>query len=137
MTDGSAFWLGIAYWVFGVALMATIGACLLVEWSKADQVSKVRHLAAFSVFNLLAISTAPFVQPRYLMASFPVSCTVLLSLPSKWGWRVVLGTATLVSIIIMLYSMLGYPPPSGSVVSIEAPDYIQEWKYLESGILKD
>lgn len=126
--DGGPYWLGVAFWVFGLGLLGSLVACAYVLVHEAPATMEAAPLAGFFLFSLFGVSAAPFVQPRYLMATFPAACVVLLSL--RRSSRALFGLVSVAAAIlfVLAYNALGRAPPSAKPEEVPRPPaYLEYW----------
>ncbi|EJN07937.1 hypothetical protein [Herbaspirillum sp. YR522] len=84
-TNGQIYWLGIGYWLFGVAnLFAFLAAAYTVlKTFLARNAPQSGRMAVFWIAAWLMISASLYVQPRYMMTMLPIGIGLLSTLPLR------------------------------------------------------
>jgi hypothetical protein len=124
-TANSLYALGFAFWIFGLFIVAGIGACVaaVCKSGKAGTEKWRSGISAMVLFLWVALSVSLYVQPRYLMPILPISIGILASYGIIRCMQ--LGTLAIVGAlaIIILYDFMGHPPVKLEVEPV-APSFL-------------
>jgi CHASE2 domain-containing sensor protein len=123
-TTGGIYWLGVAYWVFGVLILACMLSCITsLRTSKLTR-SPFLLAAALTISCLFMISLSLFVQPRYLMPILPLAMAGLAFSNARTRRNSWIVALLLPSLVILAYWLTGSAPPIREPDDFEAPAYI-------------
>lgn len=78
--DGRFYWIGLAYWVFGLMILMSLMGSFWKLLSMSG-VGGVQFAASLVLCVWFMVSLSLFVQPRYLMPALPIAFGVLATLP--------------------------------------------------------
>lgn len=123
-TTGGIYWLGVAYWVFGVIILACMLSCITALRTWKLNRSPLLLAAAFTIGTLFMISLSLFVQPRYLMPILPLAMAVLACSNARTRRNSLIVALLVPSIVILAYWFTGSAPPIREPDDFEAPAYI-------------
>jgi hypothetical protein len=120
--------LGVAYWVSGLMLLASIPACVGYLSRPRYTSQAIQIAAALSLATLFMTSVSLFVQPRYLMPILPLAIAVLSLCTRRVQARLVTAALILSFSVIFSYWAAGRTPAPSEPPRFDAPAYIvQNW----------
>jgi len=103
------FWIGFAYWIFGLLILSTLIGSFWV-WGVGAESNTYSFAAPVIISTWMLISLSLYVQPRYLMPMLPVGFCVLATLPARVRSWIFIGVIGLSLSTILVYSLNGHLP---------------------------
>jgi hypothetical protein len=123
--SGSVYWIGVGYWLFGIAnLFALVSAFFIGARAASAQSPGPGHfLATFWLALWLMLSVSLYVQPRYLMVIAPVGIGLLSALSTRVRVASTLVIATAVAAVLAYYQLRGIGLPAVDADTFRADPY--------------
>lgn len=121
--NGALYWIGLAYWVFGIMVLASLPACTVMAWGRWKGTHEQRVCAALITGVWFAISVSLFVQPRYLMPILPLAVGLLGATP-RVPKRIFLGGALLLPAVVITFYQLNNRAPVALPEPLSRPSYL-------------
>lgn len=122
--ENHIYWIGLAYWIYGVAILSTISTITFNTLNRKTKSGRQMLVSGLVIGTWFMTSLSLFVQPRYLMPVLPFAFLALYLIPKK---RRRLGASIsllLIAGVIATYAGLGRSPPPASPEQFEVPAYI-------------
>jgi hypothetical protein len=123
-TTNGIYWIGWAYWVFGLYVLVTIPACFTFLFASKSSNSPLLLCAALVVATCLMVSVSLFVQPRYLMPLLPIAMAVFACCPTRVRTRYLLCAALLVGTVVIGYRLFDRVAPLPEPDTFAIPSYV-------------
>jgi hypothetical protein len=122
--EGHIYWLGLAYWGFGLIALMSWFSCVLEWLCKCSGSNRVQLASSIALCVWFLISLTLFVQPRYLMPMLPLSFVVMASLNPKIRNRCILVALGLSFLCIAAYALIGNSTPLVVPGVFRTPPYV-------------
>jgi hypothetical protein len=116
--------LGVAYWAFGLMLLASISSCMLYLSGSQSNKQTMLIAAALSVSVLFMVSVSLFVQPRYLMPVLPLAIGVLSCCSKRAQSNLIIAVVVLSLSVILVYWLMGRAPMPSGQARFDTPAYV-------------
>lgn len=123
-TTNGIYWIGWAYWVFGLYVLVTIPACVTFLFTSKSSNSPLLLCAALVVATYLMVSVSLFVQPRYLMPILPIAMAVFACSPARVRTRYLLCALLLVGTVVIEYRLFDRVAPLPEPDTFATPSYV-------------
>lgn len=121
--DGNLFWIGLAYWIYGLmTLMACIGCTCW--WLSKQSDTHQRLSAALALCTWFIISLSLFIQPRYFMPMLPIAFCVMAALPPHLRFGSITLTMALALTVISVLALTDRSPPPAIPEVMATPAYV-------------
>lgn len=121
--ERNIFWIGFAYWVFGLLILSSLIGCVW-SWVTGAEMRNLRLAASLVISIWFLVSLSLFVQPRYLMPILPVAFGVLVTLPSRSRLLILGGVVGLSLSTIIFYALIGHSSRFATPEGASLPAYI-------------
>ena len=123
--NGGLYLLGVAFWFFGILIFIGIRACLLVIFSKKDNLPNLlarQKISVLVIFLLIGMSVSLYIQPRYLMPLLPLSFGIFVTSKIR-KQKPIFTSVFLIIVIVIIFHFMGFVPPL-SQGSDEVPSFL-------------